>query len=282
MKIVHPIEYRSGNRVLFLWDNIPYTGIVKTSTVSSYVIKPDYSKYITDPTYMPRLFDEIYIPKENCFHTGEIDMSELSDAYFSYILQKWHAIMPEYNNLVQAYDTLPKRTIVGNRVKDSFAFNVYPTVEFIHNRSVFRINGIYYIYTKLDNRISVLESQFGDERLYPMWATHPNYDKDEVVLDYLTRHNCKIINEFNIDEAYEVYTFDTSIPLWKSFFDGYNNLLYTKYPELHRPLIDVSLSYKKIERFKDSKKYKDDGINKTITYDNVKNINSVTIYSDIY
>lgn len=202
-------NYNVGNRVLFLWEQHPYTGTINSINTTSYGIVPDASYYETDINRIPRLNEEVFIPKSLCKHTGEIFIDYRNDSPYRTRYQYLFG-----DDIRKAYEILPKRSIYPVVVWDT----PKQFIEFIPDKMFFK--------TK-DNRI------FFYHLLHPLMPQLVTRDGIIAKPSWIHQlpHKCGSIgydniSEDDIEKVWEINDYVYGVNPWDAFSCNHVDIVY--------------------------------------------------------
>lgn len=198
---IYPNKIKVGCRVLFVYNSIAFTGVVKCIGEKSYGILCDSDHFTTDAFHIPRQFDVVYIPIENCVKTGEVYP----------ICYKNKNINPSYRfaNVLEAEKMLPKYTIEQPN-----------PITFIPNRHLFKLDDDRIYTYKKGTYLYLQDIENPENIIYPIWK----YQRIELSIN--TSDNT--IDEDNIIEIYEIPAIYRYLPYTVAFKDKLYDVIYRK------------------------------------------------------
>ena len=210
-----------GARVLFVWNNIPFTGTITSISIRSYGIKCDTSYHVTDVFCIPRLLEEVYIPKINCKITDEIS---------PIIYENFTDATNKVSGGVEvAYHHLSKRTIYpwfGDKMKQ---------IEFIPHKTIFKLDdgGYWYLisYNTIPFSMVTLISMKDNDTDYRI----PDWKFQKQIYGSSGKRS-KSVNELNIEKVYSIPENKGYVSVYELFRSKKLNLMYDALSSENAPI----------------------------------------------
>lgn len=172
-----PKNYRRGNMVYFVYNDLPHTGIIKYVGEDSFIV--------SDVSFLhPFDKDEVQISKYDCIKTGEIYLPKYPDSHFSDLVKIF-----DKNRF--SYEAMPKRRIMGGTI-------LSPIIEFTYENMFFLLDDDkYYYYRKAYlkdiGEVSVLEND--NVFVIPNWIYQEEFSQNEKAVN---EESFRKVNEHNI------------------------------------------------------------------------------------
>lgn len=216
-----------GSLVLFVWEQIPFTGRVTSIGTTTYGIECDADIYTTDRFFMPRNFKEVFIEKGKCIKTGEIPPLRYINGE-NYRIKKFPDVRTAYNHL-------PKKTLMVE-----MRINTDTTVGLKHNKHILKLTDEkYYLYSSDSKGFTILVDVEDSSNIkVPMWTRDMTNDDTSFVYVEET----EIIYVYEIPGIYLEDKIDAKNALEKSFV----NIMYK-----NRDIIAISTTHPVRGKFDD-------------------------------
>ena len=210
-----------GSLVLFVWEQIPFTGKVTSLGTGTYGIDCDADFHTTDRFLMPRNFNEVFIERGKCIKTGEIPPLRYINGE-NYRLKKFGDVRTAYNHL-------PKKTLMVN-----MRLSTDNTVGLKHDKHILKLSdNKYYLYTRNSKGLTVLTDVEDSSNIkFPKWSGN--------TINESSTNNC--VEEKDIIYVYEIpdMYLRNKISAKEALEQSYVNIMYKNIDAIVIPNVKLS------------------------------------------